>query len=74
MIEIRCENCDYWEGLDANNGICSRYPPSSSCQLIPKGPTGVIGGEQKMMLDRIEMTSWPVTLKDKSCGEFKNEC
>jgi len=73
MIKEICENCDYWEKLTDDNGVCSRFPPSSNSLLLPKGQAGIIGGAQKMMLERIDMTSWPVTLKDKSCGEFKNE-
>jgi hypothetical protein len=74
MIEKKCGMCDYWLQIpDRKNGICRRYPPTLSIQLIPKQSRSVIGGNRRVDLEPINLVNWPSTTKDDFCGEFANE-
>lgn len=72
MIETKCENCEFFLGIDEKTGSCKRYPPYASAQLIPKGTSGVIGGPNRMELQQVETVTWPRVRREDWCGEFNN--
>lgn len=60
-----CAGCDWWRGISANAGACTRSAP--------------VSGEQRMGMLGIESCSLPVpaghvvTKREHVCGEFKDD-
>lgn len=71
MGKNECRGCVYWESLeeDGKKGRCHCGHPIGTAHLVPE--QNVIGGQ--MQLSTIETTSWPITMAEAWCGEFKEK-
>jgi hypothetical protein len=58
-----CLNCDYWERLDDQEGICRRRAPGIVIAHLPCGVQDLTGERARLF------PAWPKTCHDDRCGE-----
>lgn len=76
---MTCEDCIFWLAVEeepklavnngTNQGVCRRYPPFASPMLIPEQNKFT----HEVRPQRVDFTTWPVTMSNQWCGEAKEK-
>lgn len=62
-----CGDCDYYQEVDSNAGICRRFPPT----VFPMPQPPRVVGQRSVAMGQM-LLSPVVNKKRPACGEFKN--